>query len=156
MKNILLVVLLGWAAGAIGDPGPLVIDKSSRGRASDGKIESVHQEMTTGTTDLRKIRRAIINGMLETKGRAWTFEGDGDGYILARFDYRGHSIVSRIEYNQALVQLKFHAGSEAYECKNLQEDGVCYKNHRGYFNYTKNLRTSIVRNLQLESTGASS
>jgi hypothetical protein len=133
-----------------------VIDKSSRGRASDGNIEAVHQEITTGTTDLRKIRLAIVNGMLETKGRTWTYEGEGDGFILARFDYRGHTIVVRIEYNQALVQLKFHGGSEAYECENLQEDGVCYKNHKGYFNYTKNLRTSIASNLQLVSTGASS
>jgi hypothetical protein len=156
MKNVLIVVLLSWAAGALADPGPLVIDKSKRGRASDGDIEAVHQEIATGTTDLRKIRLAIVNGMLETKGRAWTYEGEGDGYILARFDYRGHTIISRIEYNQELVQLKFHAGSEAYECENLQEDGVCYKNHRGYFNYTRNLRTSIASNLQLVSAGASS
>ena len=73
MKNILIVVLLSWAGAAIGDPGPLVIDKSSKGRASDSKIESVHQEITTGTTDLRKIRLAIVNGMLETEGRAWTY-----------------------------------------------------------------------------------
>ena len=97
MKSILIVLLLSWTVGALGDPGPLVIDKNSRGRTSDGKIESVHQEMTTGTTDLRKIRLAIVNGMLETKGRTWTYEGEGDGYILARFDYRGHTIVVRIE-----------------------------------------------------------
>ena len=156
MKNILIVVLLSWTAGALGDPGPLVIDKSKRGRTSDGNIEAVHQEIATGTTDLRKIQLAIVNGMLETKGRTWTYDGEGDGYILARFDYRGHTIVSRIEYNQAYVQLKFHAGSEAYECENLQEDGVCYKNHKGYFNYTKNLRASIARNLILVSTGTSS
>jgi len=52
MKNILIVVLLGWAAGALGDPGPLVIDKSKRGRVSDGNIEAVHQEIVVGTTDL--------------------------------------------------------------------------------------------------------
>ena len=156
MKNILVIVLLGWTAGALGDPTPLVIDKSSRGRASDSKIEAVHQEIATGTTDLRKIRLAIINGMLETQGRVWTYEGEGDRYILARFDYRGHTIVVRIEYDQALVQLKFHGGSEAYECENLQEDGVCYKNHKGYFNYTQNLRISIANKLQLISTGASS
>ena len=156
MKNILIIVLLCWAAGALGDPGPLVIAKSGKDRTSAGNIEGVHLEIATGTTDLRKIRLAIVNGMLETKGRAWTYEGEGNGYILARFDYRGHTIISRIEYNQALVQLKFHGGSKAYECENLQENGVCYKNHKGYFNYTKNLRTSIARNLQLVSTGASS
>jgi hypothetical protein len=155
MKNILILVLLGWAAGALGDPGPLVIDKSGRGRVSNGDIKGVHQEISTGTTELRKIRLAIVNGMIQTKGRAWTYEGEGDGYILARFDYRGHTIVTRIEYNETLVQLKFHGGSEAYECENLQENGVCYKNHKGYFNYTKNLRASIARNLELVAAGTS-
>jgi hypothetical protein len=156
MKNIPIVVLLCWAASALADPGPLVIDKSGKGRTSAGNIEGVHLEIATGTTELRKIRLAIVNGMLQTKGRVWTYEGEGDGYILARFDYRGHTIVTRIEYNQALVQLKFHGGSEAYECENLQVNGVCYKNHKGYFKYTENLRTSIARNLQLVSTGVSS
>jgi hypothetical protein len=153
MKQILILVLLGWAAGALGDPAPLVIDKSKKGRASDKTIEAVHLEIATGTTDLRKIRLAIVNGMLETRGRVWTYEGEGDGYILARFDYRGHIMVSRIEFNQELVQLKYHGASEAFQCENLQEDGVCYDNHRGYFNYTKNLRTSIMCNLQLISGG---
>jgi len=155
MKSILIVLLLSWTAGALGEPGPLVIDKSSKGRTSNGNIAAVHQEMSTGTTDLRKIRLAIVNGMLETRGRVWTYEGEGDGYILARFDYRGHTIVMRIEYNQELVQLKFHGGSEAYQCKNLQENGVCYKNHKGYFNYTKNMRTSIEGKLRSASMGES-
>lgn len=155
MKNLLILILLGWVGGALGDPAPLVIDKSGRGRVSNGDIEGVHQEIVTATTDLRRIQLAIVNGMIQTKGRAWTYEGEGDGYILARFDYRGHTIVTRIEYNQTLVQLKFHGGSEAYECVNLQENGVCYKNHKGYFNYTKNLRASIARNLQLVAAGTS-
>ena len=156
MRNILIVVLVSWTTVALADPGPLVIDKSKRGRESDRHIEAVHQEIATGTTDLRKIRLAIVNGMLETKGRAWTYDGEGEGYILARFDYRGHTIVTRIEYNQELVQLKFHGGTEAYECEILQEDGICTKNHKGYFNYTKNLRTSIASNLQFVAGGASS
>lgn len=154
MKQILMLVLLGWAAGALGDPAPLVIDKSKRGRVSVDTIEAVHLEIPTGTTDLAKIRLAIVNGMLQTKGRVWTYEGEGSGYILARFDYRGHIIVSRVEYNQELVQLKYYGASEGLQCENLQENGVCYKNHRNYFNYTKNLRASIRRNLQLISGGA--
>lgn len=155
MKKILIVVILSWTATALAAPEPLVIDKSKRGRTSDGNIKAVHQEMTTGTTDLKKIQLAIVRGMLETKGRAWTYEGEGDGFILARFDYRGHTIVVRIEYDESWVQLKFHGGSKAYQCENLREDGVCYKNHKGYFNYTKNLRASIERNLKFVSGGAS-
>ena len=31
----------------------------------------MHLEIATETTDLRKIRLAIVNGMIETKGRAY-------------------------------------------------------------------------------------
>ena len=156
MNKILVVVLLGWAAEALADPEPLVLPKSGRGRASNGDIEAVHKEIATGTTDVSKIQLAIIKGMLETKGRAWTYDGEGDGYILARFDYRGHAIVTRVEYNQAFVQLKYHGGSEVYQCENLQKNDICYKNHKGYFNYTKNFRASIERNLRLVASGTSS
>jgi hypothetical protein len=113
----------------------------------------VHLEIPTNTSDVQKIRFAIIEGMLQTKGRAWTFEGEGDGYILARFDYRGHTIVMRIEYNQELIQLKYHAGSEAYECRTMVGDGICYKNHKNYYSYTGNMRNSVQRQMQLLSGG---
>ena len=45
MKNLTTLVLLGWAAGAIADPGPLGIDKSKKGRASDKAIKAVHLEI---------------------------------------------------------------------------------------------------------------
>lgn len=154
MKKILMFVLLGWAAGAFADPAPLVVDTSKRGRPSVDTIAAVHLEIPTGTTDLNKIRLGIVDGMMQTKGRVWTYEGEGDGFILARFDYRGHIIIMRIEYNQDLVQLKYHGASKGLECENLQPNGVCYKNHRNYYNYTKNLRFSIIRQLRLVSGGA--
>jgi len=86
--------------------------------------------------------------MLSTKGYKWLFEGEGQGYILARFDYRGDTNIMRIEYNKSLVQLKYHSAWGDYVCKKLVDD-ICYKNSRGYYNYIKNLRKSIVAKLNL-------
>ncbi len=149
-----LIAFLACCGVALAEPAPLVIDKKVRNRSGPGAIKDVHLEIPTNTADLVKIRYAIIQGMLQTKGRAWTFEGEGDGFILARFDYRGHTIAMRIEYNQELIQLKYYAGSEAYECKTLVADGICYKNHKNYFSYTGNMRSSIVRQARLLSGGA--
>ena len=145
--------MFGWAAGALAEPAPLVVNTSKSGRASVDTISAVHLEIPTGTTDLKKIRLGIVDGMMLTKGRVWTYEGEGDGYILARFDYRGLIIVIRIEYDQDLVQLKYYRASKGLECSNLQPDGICYKNHRNYYNYTKNLRASIIRQLRVVSGG---
>jgi hypothetical protein len=80
------------------------------------------------------------------------YESEGDGYILARFDYRGNTTVMRIEYSEKLVQLKYHGAIYDFVCGNLV-DGICYKNQRGYYNYTKNLRASIAQ--QFSNSGGS-
>ena len=133
---------------AYAEPAPLVIDQKVKRMANKKHIRAVHQEMVTSTSDIDAIRLAIIEGMLATKGRSWVFEGEGEGYILARFDYRGHIIVMRIEYNSELVQLKYHGGSEAYFCKALIDDGICYSNHKNYYAYTSNMRSSVEAQLQ--------
>ena len=126
----------------------LTVRKNVKKMSKSSYIVAVHQEIPTNTGDLALIRLAIIEGMLNTHGRAWTYEGEGEGFILARFDYRGHINVMRVEYNDYLVQLKFHGASEAYHCEILMDDGICYRNHRNFYNYTKNLRASIERELQ--------
>lgn len=149
MKAIGAIILLCWLSTAMAEPGPLVVDKKVRKMAKARHIESVHLEIPTNTTDLAAIRYAIVQGMMVTKGRIWTYEGEGDGYIIARFDYRSHTIAVRIEYNEEWIQLKFHGGSDAYECEILVDDGICYRNHDNYYKYTKNLRTSIVQQTQV-------
>lgn len=151
--RIALIALLACCGVAMAEPAPFVFDKDVRNKKNASSVKKVHLEIPTNTTDLTRIRYAIIEGMLQTKGRAWTYEGDGDGYILARFDYRGHTIVMRIEYNQELIQLKYHAGSEAYECRTLVGDGICYQNHKNYYGYTGNMRNSVQRQMQLLSGG---
>jgi hypothetical protein len=148
MRQIgLLLALLGVCSIVLAEPMPLTVRKNVKNSSARKYIEAVHLEIPTNTGDIAAIRLAIVEGMLNTKGRAWTLEGEGEGYILARFDYRGHINVMRIEYNDYLVQLKYHGSSEAYHCKILMDDGICYSNHRNYYNYTKNLRASIEREL---------
>jgi len=142
--RIALIAFITCCGVAMAAPKPFVFDKNVRNRTNASPIKKVHLEIPTNTTDLAKTRYAIIQGMLQTKGRSWTFEGEGDGYILARFDYRGHTIIMRIEYNEELIQLKYHGGSKAYECKTLVGDGICYKNHKNYYGYTANMRDSIL------------
>lgn len=133
---------------AIAEPIALVIDKSVKPRSFDYKINAVHKEMSVSADNLASVKLAILEGMLRTKGYKWLFEGEGEGYILARFDYRGDTNIMRIEYNKTLVQLKYHYAWGDYVCENLVDD-ICYKNSRGYYNYIKNLRKSISAQLNL-------
>lgn len=146
--KIIIFAIFVWAlipSSLQAEPVPLEI-KKVKPKSSDRYINAVHKEIVTTTDDLNKIRYAILEGMLTTKGIAWLYDGEGEGYILARFTYRGDTNVMRIEYNQSLVQLKYHDALGDYECKNLIDD-ICYKNGRGYYNYIKNLRKSIARQL---------
>ncbi|CAM3462575.1 hypothetical protein [Shewanella pealeana] len=138
--------LLSMSCAVQAVPTTLEINDNIKPKSSNRYIRAVHQEIETGTDDLNKVRYAILEGMLVTKGFAWVYQGEGDGYILARFDYRGDTNVMRIEYGASLVQLKYHDALGDYVCKKLVED-ICYKNSRGYYNYIKNLRNSISKQL---------
>ncbi|WP_394204651.1 hypothetical protein [Shewanella waksmanii] len=128
-------------------PAKFDVNKNIKPKSSDRYILAVHKEIETNNIGLEKTRYAILEGMLTTKGFAWVYDGEGDGYILARFDYRGDTNVMRIEYDESLVQLKYHQALGDYQCKNLVDD-ICYKNGRGYYNYIKNLRVSIAKQIQ--------
>ena len=147
MKGIFIIslCLMGGSAYSYAAPNELVIDSKVKPKSYERYIRAVHKEIPA-SKNIKFTRFAIIEGMLNTKGIAWVFEGEGDGYILARFDYRGDTNVMRIEYDDKLVQLKYHAALGDYICENNLED-ICYKNGRGYYNYIKNLRNSIKREL---------
>ncbi|MGS0676692.1 hypothetical protein [Shewanella sp. 30m-9] len=147
VKTLLITYFMSLSAFVQAAPSTLEIDDNIQPKSSDRYIRAVHKEVETNTDDLNKIRYAILEGMLTTKGFAWVYQGEGDGYILARFDYRGDTNVIRIEYNSSLVQLKYHDALGDYVCKTLIDD-ICYKNSRGYYNYIKNLRNSINKQLK--------
>jgi len=144
MRTLIFTCLTLLYGGALAEPVPLEVDKNIKPSASKKYIRSVHLEIPTNTTDMQRIRLGIIDGMLQTKGRIWTYEGEGDGYYLARFDYRGNVVIVRIEYNEQFVQLKYEGAHGGLACTNNVE-GICYKNHKGYYNYTKNLRAAILQ-----------
>ncbi|MCL1142811.1 hypothetical protein [Shewanella gaetbuli] len=135
------------SAPLLAEPVPLVINDNIKPKSYDRYIKAVHRELDTNGIGLAKTRYAIVQGMLNTKGFAWVFDGEGEGYILARFDYRGDTNVMRIEYNDKYVQLKYHEALGDYQCENIIED-ICYKNGRGYYNYVKNLTASIDKQLR--------
>lgn len=140
----LLMLNIDFAFAA---PSKLIFDDSIKPRTYEKYVKAVHEEMYTSTDQLDKIRYQILQGMLTTRGYRWLFDGEGKGFILARFTYRGDTNVIRIEYNKSMVQLKYHDALGDFKCKKNVE-GICYKNARGYYNYIKNLRKSI--NAQLK------
>jgi len=130
------------------EPSVLEINQKIKKKSYDRYINAVHKEIDVNGKSIPAIKYAILDGMLRTKGYKWALEGEGDGFILARFDYRGDTNIMRIEYNDSLVQLKYHQAWGDYECKKLIDD-ICYKNGRGYYNYIKNLRSSIARQVSV-------
>lgn len=140
--TIYLLFLLSFLSQA--EPSILSVDKSIKPKSSTKKISSVHQEIKVKADNIHSVKYAILEGMLTTHGYKWVFEGEGDGYVLARFDYRGDTNIIRIEYTQQLIQLKYHQAWGDFVCKNLVDD-ICYKNSRGYYKYFRNLRNSIVK-----------
>jgi len=145
IKKTFLLGLLAFPFVAFAEPSVLKV-KKIKPKSSTKYINAVHKEIQTHNKSLAGIKYAILEGMLTTRGYKWAFEGEGDGYILARFDYRGDTNIMRIEYNTELVQLKYHKAWGDYVCKKLIDD-ICYKNSRGYYNYIKNLRHSIAQQI---------
>ncbi|MFT4927852.1 MAG: hypothetical protein ACI8WB_003966 [Phenylobacterium sp.] len=143
MKQLLqALALLIFSSPLLAAPEILTIDSSASPKSSDRYIRRVHKEIPTPNQTVAINRFTILQAMLTTKGYAWTYEGEGDGFLLARFDYRGDTIIMKIEYNDALIQLKYHKAWGDYVCEN-DIAGVCYENANGYYKYVKNLRRSI-------------
>ena len=147
VKSVCAILFCMQIGVAYAGPSELIIDSSIKPSSSHRYIRAVHKEIEIYTNDLKKLRYAIVDGMLTTKGYAWVYEGEGDGYILARFDYRGNTNVVRIEYDESMVQLKYHSALGQYVCQKLVAD-ICYKNEKGYYKYVKNLRKSIENKLR--------
>ncbi|ROS02061.1 hypothetical protein EDC56_2511 [Sinobacterium caligoides] len=147
IRKVAVLLALLVATSVAAEPKKLVVDSDNKPKSLDKYIYNVHGEIPVQGLTPAEIRLAILEGMLTTKGYAWLYEGEGDGYILARFDYRGDTSVMRIEFNQSLIQLKYHSGWGDMACKNNVED-ICYRSGRDYYNYVKNLRRSIDRQVK--------
>lgn len=147
-----MLFFLTLAPLAAAAPEPIVWEFEEGSRVTSGElaVRRVHDIMEPQSPDVSEsqMRYALLQGMINTKGYAWRLEGEGPGYILARFDHRLRTIVMRIEYTTAAAQLKLHSTSPRFPCRNLTDDGVCLKHVYSYYNYAKNLRFSINKMIQ--------
>ena len=151
MKIIFIIWSIFFLSSqALAEAQVLVVDKTAKPSTKAKHIEGVHKEIFVKGLSEDKIKYLILQGMLSTKGYAWGYEGEGEDYILARFDYRGNTVVMRIEYTDEMIQLKHHKAWGDMTCKN-DIDGVCYKTAGSYYKYVRNLRKSIVK--QVNSAG---
>lgn len=139
-----LLALLSLHASAT--PEPFVYKRVDRDAVSESKMRAIYDLIKNPTGSAEKARLAILTGMLNTKGAPWVLEQEGPGFILARWDYKGHAIFHRIEYNNEAVQIKYAGGLNAYECE-IRVDDYCYKTHRNYYKYNLSLVEQIKRAL---------
>ncbi|MBQ4835172.1 hypothetical protein [Pseudoalteromonas luteoviolacea] len=144
-----LFALLGGAVlsySSISSAAPTPFEYKHHPKAvSEKRMRAVYSLIQHSSDNQHKVRWAILNAMSQTRGPAWLLEGEGDGYILARWDYKGHAIIHRIEYNDKAVQIKYDGGVHDYKCK-LLVDGYCYNTHRRYYKYN----ISLVEQLRKE------
>ncbi|EKE75499.1 hypothetical protein [Gallaecimonas xiamenensis] len=144
-KAALMAAALGLFAGqAAAKPEPFVYQKPGRGAVSESKMRGVYDLIPNPSHSAAKARLAILTGMQKTKGTAWLLEDEGEGYVLARWDYKGHAIFHRIEYDADGVQIKYAGGLNDYACE-MQAGDYCYLTHRNYYKYNQ----SLVKQLKI-------
>ncbi|TQF70311.1 hypothetical protein [Pseudoalteromonas luteoviolacea] len=139
---LLSVAVLSYSTISSAAPTPFEY-KDLRKGASEKKMRSIYSLIKHSSDNPQEVRLAILNAMSQTKGTPWLLEGEGDGYILARWDYKGHAIIHRIEYDEKAVQIKYDGGVNDYKCE-LLVDNYCYKTHRNYYKYN----ISLVKQLR--------
>ena len=108
-------------------------------------IDNVHGLIPSRGVDRESLRLIILKGMRNAK-TSWYMESESPDAIVARFDYKLHSIAIKVVYDEKYIRF-LYAGAIGYECRELS-DGICTDNDRGYYNHGKNLRNSIGRELK--------
>ncbi|CAA0099451.1 Uncharacterised protein [BD1-7 clade bacterium] len=133
-------------------PEPLNIDKTQKS-VNHKHLQRVYAYIPDPGLSTQETRLAILLAMRDNPKKRWLLEGEGDGYIDARFDYRRRTIINRIEYSKQGIQLKYLAASDSFECQNNQ-NGICYKSHGAYYKYSGKLKTSVERELEAQVAAA--
>lgn len=144
MKKFIVSCMLLASANAISAPATLEIVKT-KPSASESAIRAAHDPIVTTNSTTDKNRKAILLGLAQENKLRWLVEAEGQGYVVARANSKGHVMLLKIEYTAEMIQLKYLDGDDSFECENLIGD-ICYENHRRYFGFAKRLRTLISRN----------
>ncbi len=114
-------------------------------------VRSIHAPIPTQGASLQGTRLAILYGMHNNKAIKWVYEGETPNSVMARWDYRGNSVLARIVYDQNQIQILYVDASTDLACQDL-EAGVCHKGTPAYFNYIPHLRISIEREIRWHRT----
>ena len=99
-----------------------------------------------GGATLKEARQAILLGMYYNKGVKLTYEGETPNSVMARWDYRGGTVVFEVHYDENRIQVLYRDASEELECKKL-ESGICHDGTGRYYNYMPNFTKSIRNQL---------
>jgi len=147
MANLFMIALLGLSLSLSTQAqiSPLKIDKSQK-KTKDKYIKSAHG-VIKHQSSREEVRFAILSASLSRKGVKWLLEEDGENFLILRWDHREEVIYTKVEFDEQYIQLKYVDAYDDYHCENNIE-GICYKNEsRKYYNYMKELRTSIIQTL---------
>ena len=139
-----LIIICSAGFNASAAPELFQYNRPAKGAVSESKMRNVYDLIPNPSGDKAKARLAILTAMLNTKGSPWLLVEEGEGYLLARWDYKGHTIFHRIEYNDRAVQIKYAGGLNDYQCEMLEGD-YCYKTHKNYYKYN----VSLVKQIRL-------
>jgi len=149
-SNIKLVALAALFAANIcsADIVPLVLDATipPKDRASERSIIAAHKAYPNVAGSSKAARLAILESLTGRAGEMFYLEGEGEGYVDARFDNKRNPIWLRIWYSDKYIQIRFLDGQRDFTCA-LNRDGVCYRNHSHYYHYLTYLQKNIRRKL---------
>lgn len=135
-----------FAFNVAATPEPFIYKNPDKLAVSESKMRNVYDLIPNPSGSAAKARLAIITAMLNTKGSPWLLVEEGDNYVLARWDYKGHTIFHRIEYSATGVQIKYAGGLNDYQCEILVGE-YCYKTHKNYYKYNVSLVKQIKKAL---------
>lgn len=135
---LVMCSLLGCSTPAPTEPGAREMSMHTR---------NVHMAIPVASDDLSQVRLAVLVAMQKAARAKWILEGEDANSILARFDYRGGTIILRVSYSTSQIKLLYEDANGGFECEDLEE-GICYSAARKYFGYSKRLRQSIIKYLK--------
>ncbi len=126
------------------EPSPLSIDNKIKRRVSDKYLIAAHEAISHHLSK-EDVRLAVLQATFNNKKIRWLLEEDGNDYLIVRWDYGRDVILTKIEYNEKYVQMKYIDGGIGFDCvKNIE--GICYWNeNKDYYSYMKRLKQNLIR-----------
>lgn len=137
------------------EPAPLKLETKFRD-ASKKYLRKAHEPIKH-TLSQDELRFVLLEASITNSKIKWVLEHEGDGYMVFRWDYDGFGkkpsyILTRVEFNNNLLQMKYAGAVGEYGCQRL-DDGICYRNKKDYYAFMGRLKKSILRSIKLFKEG---